>query len=106
MDLCACLTITPDLSGVSEPIPYLQVFSDRVRVGALVDNGSGIKKCTIEGYLCDVEKIFASVGSKDPHLDILGRIDFQLSSQLCAYARSDPPPERIFPVPIALLNEC
>ena len=82
MGLCAWLTITPDLSGVYEPIPYLQVFLDYVRVGALVANGSGINKCTIEGYLCDVAKIFASVGAKDPRLDILDKIDFRLSSQI------------------------
>ena len=30
LDLYAFITISPDLSGVSDSIPYLQIFSDHV----------------------------------------------------------------------------
>ena len=66
MDFCACLTISPDLSRVSNPIPYLRIFSDRVIVGALVYNGTGVNNITVEGYFRDVAHIFAGVGAEDP----------------------------------------
>ena len=68
-------------------------------------NGTSVKKRTVEGYLHDVVQIFVRVGGKDTHLDVLGKIKFLLSRQLCAYARTDPPLDSVCPVPITLLHE-
>ena len=54
LDFFSCITLSPDLSGVSDPIPYLQIFTARVRVGTLEANGAGVKKRTAEVYLCDM----------------------------------------------------
>ena len=60
-DFTTWLNIAPDLSRVSDPIPYLQIFADRVRVGVLSANSSGVKKRTVEGYPRDMTHIFAGV---------------------------------------------
>ena len=62
MELCACLTIAPELTRDAEPITYLKVFSRRVRVGVLASNISGVSKCTMGGYLRDVVQIFYGMG--------------------------------------------
>ena len=48
------IPLDPYLRGVLNPIPYLHIFTDRVRVGTLEANGAGVKKRTAEVYLCDV----------------------------------------------------
>ena len=62
------------------------MFSNRVRVGALAVKSAGVNNLTVEGYLRDVLHIFAYVGGKDLHLDVLVKIKFCLSQKLCAYA--------------------
>ena len=51
-------------------------------------------------------QIFASVGVKEPRLDILGKIYFPLYRQLRAYSREDPPPDRVYPIPIVIIRKC
>ena len=104
-DFCDWLTIAPDISGVSNPIPFLQMFANCVRVGALAANGSGVNKRTMEGYLRNLMQIFSGIGPKDPHLDVLVKIDFKLSQKLRVYAHSDPPPDRYHPIPISLMHK-
>ena len=81
---CSWLTLAPDLSRVSDPIPNLHMFSDCVHVEILVENGFIIKKRAVEGYLRDVVHIFTGVGSDNPCLNVLGKIEFCLSRQLRA----------------------
>ena len=106
MYFCSCFTISPDLSRVSDPIPHLQNFTDHIHIGALAANGARVKKPGMKGYLSNVEQIFTIMGDNNPCLDFLGKIEFFLSRQLCAYDQADPPPDRFQPVPIALLHEC
>ena len=63
-------------------------------------------KRTVEGYLGDVAQIFAGVGTNDPHMYVLGKVENFLSRQLHAYARSYLHKYHVRPVPIALLHEC
>ena len=44
------------------------------------------------------------MGSKDPRLDSHGSIDLRLQHQLRHYAKTDPPPRRVQPIPIAVLK--
>ena len=82
------------------------MFTDCVRVVTLAANGAGIKKRAMEGYLCNMVQISPGMGAKDPRLDVLSKINFRLSRQLCSYALVDPPPDRIWPIPIDLLCKC
>ena len=47
LDFCAWRTIDPDLSGVSDPILYLQIFVYRFRLIALAASDAGAKKRTV-----------------------------------------------------------
>ena len=62
MELCAWLTITPDLTRDAYPTPYLKMFSGRFRVGVLESNITGVNKSTMGGYLCNVVHIFSGMG--------------------------------------------
>ena len=62
MELCAWLTITPELTRDADPIPYLKMFPGRVRVGVLASNITGVNNSTMGGYLCNVVHIFSAMG--------------------------------------------
>jgi len=51
-----------------------------------------------------VGQTFASLGAQDIRKDSLGTIDFRIQRQLRSYAKADPPPDRVKPVPIQLLH--
>ena len=72
----------------------------------MASNGSGAKKHTTEGYLRNMAKIFAGVGSKDPRLDVPGNIKFCLYRQLFTYTWSEPPTDPVHPISIYLLHKC
>ena len=84
-------TLASNLSDIYDPIPYLQMFTDRLRVRSLAANIMGVNKRTLEGYLCNMADIFTGMGVDDPRLDVLGKIGFLLSWQLCDYAQAYPP---------------
>jgi hypothetical protein len=44
------------------------------------------------------------VGTQDPRYNDIGQIDFRLKGQLAAYAKQDPPPNRVKPIPIQILH--
>ena len=54
--------------------------------------------------LCAVGQTLASLGSKDACHNAMGQIDFRLRRQLRAYARIDPPPHRVKPIPIVIIR--
>jgi hypothetical protein len=61
---------------------------------------------TVEGTLRSVGQTFASVGAADPRLTLQGKMDFRLQRQLaCYYSKQDPPPDRVKPVPIAIIRQ-
>ena len=59
----------------------------------------------VDGYLDNMLHIFSGESSKDPWLDKLGRIDFQIIHQLCTYLRVKPPPDHVCLVPVYLLHK-
>ena len=47
---------------------------------------------------------YAGLGSPDPRLDGNGRLDFRLAALYRSWARVDPPPSRVKPLPMSLLT--
>ena len=82
------------------------MFADCIRVGVMEANSAGIKKRTVEGYLCNMAHIFANMGDEEPCMDILGRNNFCLSRHLRAYAWVKPSPDQVLQIPIDLLHKC
>lgn len=54
--------------------------------------------------LRSVGQTMASLGARDARFDSNGNIDFRLSRMLRAYGREDPPPHRVKPIPISLVE--
>ena len=75
---CAWLCIPTDLQGVKDPIPFLQIFSHKVRTGVLASNNNSIHKLSVKQYIRSVGHIFADVGSPDPRLNTMGAINLRL----------------------------
>ena len=57
----------------------------------------------MEDSLRAIGQTFAAMGADDPRLDNFGQIDFRLRRQLAGYARTDPPPARVKPIPVQIL---
>ena len=101
---CNWLGVHPNLSGISDPVPILQIFAERVRSGLLAAGGQRVGKRSVEQYLRSVAQIFAGVGAHDPRVDTVGKIDFRIKRQLAAYQKEDPAPARVRPIPLPLLH--
>ena len=85
MDFCVWLSLTLNLTGVTDLILYLQIFVDRVHMGILAAGSAVIQKHISVGYLQDVVHIFAGMGDADPCLDNVVQIDVCIGSKLQAY---------------------
>ena len=48
---CSSLKIAPDLEGIEDPIPFLQIFAELVHDGLLSAQGKPIKKRLVDQYL-------------------------------------------------------
>jgi hypothetical protein len=101
---CDTIGIHPTLREVSDPIPYLQVFAYRFRHGHINTTRRPVRKRTVEGALRSVGQAFAAVGSPDPRFTPQGKLEFRLKRQLASYDRLDPPPSRVKPIPVPLLQ--
>lgn len=103
LDFCAELAVDPWFPGGQDPLPYLQVFSQRYRDGRI--RGRPVKSSTVSDVVRVVGQTYKSMGAPDPRLDPqTGRLDFRLARQLRSYAKEDPPPHRVKPVPIQLIK--
>jgi hypothetical protein len=102
---CRGLNLDPMLPGVADKIPTLQVFAVRVRSGAITPKHQPVRSRTVEEYLRAVGQKFAFLGAKDPRNSLFSNeIDIRIQRQLRAYAKEDPPPRRVKPLPLSLLH--
>lgn len=100
---CASICLDPTLQGIQDPIPILQVFAHRYRHGALSPSRHPVRSRTVEDALRSIGQAFTHVGAKDPrHKD--GHLDFRLKRMFSCYAKFDPPPNRVKPIPVQILQ--
>jgi hypothetical protein len=102
-----CLSLHQDawLQDIVNPLPLLQIFANRYRVGALVPSGSPVKARTVEATtLCAVGQMFPSLGQPNPCLQPSGRLDLQLQCQLQQYKKADPLPTRVKPASLQVIQ--
>jgi hypothetical protein len=95
------------LVHVADKVKFLQVFAHRVRIGTLARNASNkpVRSRTVKDYLRSVGQGFTSVGALDPRHQVGTTLtDFRLYRQLRCYAKQDPPPSRVKPLPLAVLH--
>lgn len=101
---CLELALDPFLQTIEDKIPYLQVFAQRVRTGSLAIAKHPLRARSTEDYVRQVAQTFLSVGAKDPRKDSSNTIDFRLQRMIAAWKKEDPPPHRVKPVPIKVIN--
>ncbi|MFN9983804.1 MAG: hypothetical protein ACK53Y_28015, partial [bacterium] len=102
-EFCHDLAIDPFLSTISDPVPLLQIFASRYRLGTLAPSGAQVKARTVEDALRAVGQTMASLGYVDPRLQPSGRLDFRLQRQFQQYTKQDPPPMRVKPIPLQII---
>jgi hypothetical protein len=95
----------PTLAQYSDPLPLLQIFGHRYRQGEIAPNQSPVRGRTVGDALRAVGQTLAQLGHVDPRLTPSGKLDIRLSRQLSSYTRVDPPPARVKPIPIAILQQ-
>jgi hypothetical protein len=107
---CRDLACDPFLADIEDPVPLLQIFASRYRVGTLAPSGAQVKARTVEDALRSVGQTLASLGHSDPRLQHSGRLDFRLQRQLQGYNKQDPPPLCVKPIPLQIIlhvvNDC
>lgn len=103
VDYCSELGIDPFLEAVQNKVPVLQVFLHRVRAGELAADGNSVRARSAEDYLRSVAQTFLSVGKEDPRLNSAKSIDFRINRMIAAWKKQDPPPNRVKPIPIAVI---
>lgn len=100
---CASLDVDPMLQDISDPVQLLQVYGLRIRDGRLSKSGQPVRSGTVATALREVGQTIALLGSPDPRLATHGRIDIRLSRMSKAFAKQDPHPDRVKPIPLSLL---
>ena len=60
------ITLAPDISGVYNPIPYLNILMDRVNTITLEDNRAGVNRRNTEVYIHEIAQILYGMGDKYP----------------------------------------
>jgi hypothetical protein len=103
-EFCRDLMCDPTLQDIEEPLPLLQIFANRYRVGHLAPSQSPVKARRVEAALCSVGQMITTLGYRDPWLQPSGKLDIRLHRQLQAYSKEDPPPSRVKPIPLQILH--
>ena len=101
---CIWFQITPNLKYIEDPIPCLQIFSERVCACLLSAQGQPIKKRLVKKYLRLIGQIFASVGSNNPLHNRMGKLNFRMGRQLASCQKDDSTPTRVWPLPIGVIQ--
>ena len=82
-------------------MPFLQVFAQRYRSGAIAPSRRPVRARTVE----DAVRAVAQALAADPRLNSFGQLDFRLTSLWRAWKRTDPPPTRVKPIPVQVLRQ-
>jgi hypothetical protein len=103
---CVSLGTDEFLSCGTDPLVMLQFFAQRYRDGRIAPSKRPVRSRTVEDAVRSVGQGFARLGAKDPRLNTSGSIDFRLQRQLAGYAKADPSPARVKPIPLSIVMCC
>jgi len=101
---CSSLGLDPTLSECRDPIPALQLFAHRYRVGDIAPNGAKARGKMVGDAVRAMGQAFSNLGLPDPRLSTNGQLDLRLSRQLSSYNKHDSPPTRVKPIPLSVLR--
>ncbi len=84
-NFCNSLNMDPTICSYPDPIPALQLFPHRYRMGELSPSPSSVRSLTVGDALCTIGQTLAGMGLPDPRLNTSGKLDFRLTRQLAKY---------------------
>ena len=102
-NFCRLLALDPFCSNIEDPIPIFQAFAAGYRAGDYAPSGRQVRSRTVEDALRAVGQTIALLGPRDPRLTD-GKLNLRLRNLLTSYAKEDPPPHRVKPIPLAVLK--
>jgi len=103
LEFCPDHSMDPQFPN-DDPVPCLQVFAQRYRDGRIAPSGRAVRSSTVEDAVRHVGQTYRSLGSPDIRLDAHGDIDFRLKRQSQSHQKVDPPPSRVKPIPVQVVN--
>ena len=101
---CEDHSVDPFLSEVTDKLPFLEVFGAMLRSGEIAPRGNPIRSRSVEDYIRTVGEEIASMGANDPWLMATGQTLTNLTKLYKSYAKEDPPPEHVKPIPIQIIE--
>ena len=100
---CEENNLSPLLDSLVDKVPLLAAFMRRYRDGRLAIQGKPIRARSVEDVARQIAKAFTELGAPDPRLTN-GRPDPRLTGLVRQWKQEDPPPNRVKPVPTAVLH--
>ena len=89
-----CASLGIDSSNLpADPVPVLQVFTQRLRTGALSPHAHPVRSRTVEDTV------------PDPRMNVHGHLDFCLTSLYQVWLKVDDPPSRVKQLPLGLFHQ-
>lgn len=104
-ECCRKHLFDPTLEQYADPIPLLQVFGHRYREGSLAPSQTHVRGRRVGDAVRAVGQTLAQLGHGDPRLTPSGKLDVRLTRQLSSYTKANPPPSRVKPIPITILQQ-
>ena len=101
---CTECGVAPTLPTIPDPIPFFLVFAVRYRDGSVAKNKNAVRGATVADVLRDIGQTMAVLGRPDPRVLPSRRQEFRLTRLLKGFTKADPPPERVQPVSMAVLQ--
>lgn len=95
----------PYLTSIQDTVQILIVYSMRVRDGRAARGHRPVLASSVRDYVFQVSKTFTLLAKRDPRLDASGELDPRLTWLWRAMKKEDPPPTRVKPMPLQVLQE-
>jgi hypothetical protein len=103
LEFCNSLQQDAYLQETQDPIVLLRLFAKRYRTGELAPSGAPVRARTVENAVRAIGQTLAALGCDDPRLLPSGKLELRLQRQLKAYGKLDSPPNRVKPIPFAII---
>jgi hypothetical protein len=100
---CVSLDTEENFSCGTNPLTVLQFITQRYRDRQIAPSKRQVRSRIVEDAVQSVGQGFARMGAQDPRLNASGSIDFRLQRQLAGYAKADPSPTRVKPIPLSIV---
>ena len=101
----AAHNVDPTLRDLRDPVPFLLTYAQQYRTGVLAPKGKPVRARTPEEAIRFVRQTIEFLAQQDPGRNAhTGEINKRLSNLWKNWTQEDPPPDRVKPVPMAVLH--